>query len=334
MSLPAPIECLTLPECCQVPTSPFYGQGITFLNAQTGFLLTCPPGFSCDAGAYPHPIIVDKGIILFTPPPGQSPLRATCCDGVILARYLPAGFSLAEFSAAAQSLVNEMATHLAGCMATQYNAAHSTKKTCSITTAATLPEGNVGVPYSATLSQTGLDAPVTWSLLAGALPPGLALSSGGVISGTPTGSSASYGFTVRARHTTTSCVKTFTITINGCGAETDWCGDPGTCRLRVKDFNLLDWDYVWDGQLSETEPAVPPSLPCISYNDGFEAGLGYSMTGGYWQLTIICPDLISYYQAIGPAGPSTTSPIGTYTALVNDPPCTGPATFDIEAYVP
>jgi hypothetical protein len=83
-----------------------------------------------------------------------------------------------------------------------------TSKTASVTitllpplaiTAATLPNGGTtGVPYSATLAATGGSAPYTWSLLSGALPPGLSLTtSSGLISGTPT-TAGSYTFTVQA----------------------------------------------------------------------------------------------------------------------------------------
>lgn len=49
-----------------------------------------------------------------------------------------------------------------------------------------LPFGNVGTPYSQTLSVTGATGSVTWSVDFGYwLPPGLSLSSAGVLSGTP-----------------------------------------------------------------------------------------------------------------------------------------------------
>ena len=67
----------------------------------------------------------------------------------------------------------------------------------SITTAATLPVGTVNMSYSVSLAATGT-APITWSLVApSTLPAGLSLSSGGVISGTPT-VSGSFTFTIRA----------------------------------------------------------------------------------------------------------------------------------------
>ncbi|HEX3980726.1 MAG TPA: Ig domain-containing protein, partial [Acidimicrobiales bacterium] len=52
----------------------------------------------------------------------------------------------------------------------------------------TLKTGKQNRSYSMTLKATGGTAPYTWSVSAGALPAGLALSTGGVISGTPTAS--------------------------------------------------------------------------------------------------------------------------------------------------
>ncbi len=48
-----------------------------------------------------------------------------------------------------------------------------------------LPTGILGVPYSTTLQAAGGKAPYSWSVVAGALPPNLTLSTGGVVSGTP-----------------------------------------------------------------------------------------------------------------------------------------------------
>ena len=52
-----------------------------------------------------------------------------------------------------------------------------------------LPAGEVGVAYSASLSASGGTAPYSWSITAGALAAGLSLSAGGTISGTPTATS-------------------------------------------------------------------------------------------------------------------------------------------------
>ncbi|HKP85896.1 MAG TPA: putative Ig domain-containing protein [Blastocatellia bacterium] len=69
--------------------------------------------------------------------------------------------------------------------------------TLTITTTSLAPITR-GVPYSQQLSASGGATPYTWSLTSGALPPGLSLSSAGLISGTPT-TSGGFGFTVTVR---------------------------------------------------------------------------------------------------------------------------------------
>lgn len=56
----------------------------------------------------------------------------------------------------------------------------------------------VGTPFSQTLVATG-DTPITWDQVAGSLPGGMALSSGGILSGTPT-TAAAYDFTTEAEN--------------------------------------------------------------------------------------------------------------------------------------
>ena len=63
---------------------------------------------------------------------------------------------------------------------------------------ASLSGGVVNAGYSQQLSATGGTAPYTYSVVSGALPAGLSLSSAGVISGTPT-TSGSSAFTVQAK---------------------------------------------------------------------------------------------------------------------------------------
>lgn len=67
----------------------------------------------------------------------------------------------------------------------------------TITTAATLPAGGAGSAYNQTLAATGGTPAYSWALASGStLPPGLNLSTGGVISGTPS-TSGSFAFTVQ-----------------------------------------------------------------------------------------------------------------------------------------
>jgi hypothetical protein len=66
-----------------------------------------------------------------------------------------------------------------------------------ITTGSPLPAATVGGFYSALLAATGGDAPYSWSLTSGALPPGLTVNrSSGSIAGSPT-SPGSFTFSVR-----------------------------------------------------------------------------------------------------------------------------------------
>ena len=66
-------------------------------------------------------------------------------------------------------------------------------------------------PYSFQLTATGAGS-YTWSVASGTLPPGLALSTGGLLSGTPTQVGAST-FTVLAREGNRSDTKTLTLTV-------------------------------------------------------------------------------------------------------------------------
>ena len=63
-------------------------------------------------------------------------------------------------------------------------------------TTTTLPDAFVPVTYSAQLAAQGGTPPYTWSVSAGALPPGLSLSAAGLISGAPT-VTGSYSFTAQ-----------------------------------------------------------------------------------------------------------------------------------------
>lgn len=80
-------------------------------------------------------------------------------------------------------------------------------------TTTTLPDGQVGTPYTATLEARGGTAPYTWRVVSGSLPPGLSLSSSGTLSGTPTATGTA-SFTVTAQDQAgLSAEQTLTLTV-------------------------------------------------------------------------------------------------------------------------
>ena len=81
----------------------------------------------------------------------------------------------------------------------------------SITGPASLTDGTVGDPYSATFTASG-DTPITWDTSAGTLPPGMSIASNGAYSGTPT-TAGSYTFTVRAQNAGGTDTQQYTHTI-------------------------------------------------------------------------------------------------------------------------
>jgi subtilisin family serine protease len=78
-----------------------------------------------------------------------------------------------------------------------------------------LPAGQVGQPYSAQLALTTTRRG-TWSLAGGALPPGLRLSSTGLISGTPTTATATRTIIVKfTDYVPQSATRTLSIVVRG-----------------------------------------------------------------------------------------------------------------------
>jgi hypothetical protein len=85
----------------------------------------------------------------------------------------------------------------------------------TITTVAALPDAPLSVPYSVSLVATGGLQAYTWVVLGSGMPPGLSLSSAGVISGTPT-SPGNFSFTAQVSDSFTpmqQVSRTFTIAV-------------------------------------------------------------------------------------------------------------------------
>jgi hypothetical protein len=135
--------------------------------------------------------------------------------------------------------------------------------TVTISTTA-LPDGTVGAAYWQALAATGGTPPYTWSLVWETLPPGLSLSSVGVVSGTPTNygtfsfilevtdnSSGSAGqlFTVEIAHSTPA------LAVQSCTGgviQLLVSGDTGADYEIDASTNLLDWNAVFTTNAAAT----------------------------------------------------------------------------------
>ena len=95
--------------------------------------------------------------------------------------------------------------------------------------AGALPAGRVGATYSQTFAQSGGAAPVTFTVTAGALPPGLTLgATSGILAGVPTQTGA-FTFTITARDAN-GCTGSaaYTLVINPAGCPVIVVGPPQT----------------------------------------------------------------------------------------------------------
>ena len=138
--------------------------------------------------AYNRPVIMTAGDTPFT----FSVANGSLPDGLTLSST---GYVIGTPTASGIFTFTIKVDNAAGSDSKEYTLVIDPKSVAPTITTASLPNGRVGVTYSQTLAATG-DAPISWSA-EGNLPDGLALSSGGTISGTPTTAGTST-FTVKA----------------------------------------------------------------------------------------------------------------------------------------
>ena len=156
----------------------------------------------------------------------------------------------------------------------------------AIATSPNLPAGTVGAGYSQTLAASGGTPPFAWTLSYGALPAGLALSSAGVISGTPTASGASpFGVSVRD-YVGATVTQAFTLTVNPVTLAVSTVSLPsavaGTPYLQALTAIGGVRPYVW----LLTSGTLPPLL---TMNSSGEI-LGTPTTPGSWTFTAAVAD--------------------------------------------
>ncbi len=151
---------------------------------------------------------------------GKTPYSWSLASG-----SLPSGITLnsdgtlsGTSSATGTSSFTAKVTDAAGASATRVLQL-AVNATAVVINTSSLPSATAGSAYSSTLSASGGVPPYSWSVLSGSLPAGLSLSSGGVISGTPSGSTTA-SFSVQAADSLGSAdTQSLTLTVASAGSS-------------------------------------------------------------------------------------------------------------------
>ena len=176
---------------------------------------------------------------------------------------------------------------------------------------ASLPTLKAGTAFSQSLSSSGGLAPYTYALQSGTLPPGISLSSAGVLSGTPTQRGA-YSFSVRSTDSTTPTAqfvdKGYTGTVQN---PTLSLATPSGTAIQSTPFSQT---------LAATGGVAPYSY--LLETGSFPAGITISSAGvvsgtttaaaGNYPVTLRVTD--------SSTGPGTYFELETYTLTVSPPP--------------
>ena len=148
-----------------------------------------------------------------------------------------------------------------------------------------LLRGLAGAAYSQSITASGGTAPIaSFDVVDGALPEGLTLTAGGMLSGTPAAPGA-YPFTVRARDSNGyTGSRGYVLQVAGPQVS---AGDYHTCVLKA-DGSLACWGYNCDGQTtvpagSYTQVSAGGYHTCALKADGSLACWGYN---DYGQTTV------------------------------------------------
>ena len=174
-----------------------------------------------------------------------------------------------------------------------------------ITTSPLLPTGQVGSSYYAALTATGDDPPFTWSITSGSPPPGLGLSSSGVISGTPT-LAGSYSFTATVTDSTSATAsQPFIINVNERPLRFTTTSlsiaEEGRSYSTTIGVSGGTSPYTW----SITSGSLPTGLTLHS-NNGYISGTPASDTAGSYSFIIEVTD----------SSPTTLSGTQSFSLLV------------------
>ena len=154
------------------------------------------------------------------------------------------------------------------------------------TTFAAPPAAVKGIAYSVTLTATGGTTPYTWSVNAGTLPPGITLSSSGVLSGTPT-TTGSYPFSVNVIDANNGIATASITLVVGAGLSLTF-GTPPTGQVGVAYTDTLT---ATGGTTPYTWSVSAGTLPAgITLNASTGVLAGTPTAGGTSNFTIKVTD--------------------------------------------
>ena len=204
---------------------------------------------------------------------------------------------------------------------------------------ASLSPLSTGVSSSQQLSASGGVPPYTWTISAGALPPGVALSSSGAVTGTPT-TAGSYGFTVRVSDAAAAVAErafnvavTSSLSISACPAPT---------ALQGQSYSSAATGA--GGQPPYTWTLAAGTLPAgVQFNASLGGLAGTPVDAGNYSYTLLVADksgatatrdctlAVSSSLRIVPASLGDASPLVSYSQTLSATGGKGPYTWSISS---
>ncbi|WP_162782219.1 putative Ig domain-containing protein [Arenimonas caeni] len=180
-----------------------------------------------------------------------------------------------------------------------------------IVSPANLPAMTAGTPFSQTLTSSGGTAPYIYTLQSGPLPVGLSLTSGGVISGTPT-QRGGYAFTVRATDSTTPTAQFVDKAYNGTVASP---------TLSISPVSATAVQNVAFSQQLVASGGVAPHTYQLE-TGSFPAGISISSSGLVSGTTAAAPGNypVSLRVTDASTGPGVYFELENFTLTVSPPP--------------
>ncbi|MCX6922416.1 MAG: putative Ig domain-containing protein, partial [Verrucomicrobia bacterium] len=180
-------------------------------------------------------------------------------------------------------------TNVAGAVTSTPPAVLTVYPTPLVVTNTALQAGTVGMAYSQSLAATGGVTPYTWSVVSGALPTGLLLSTTGVITGTPT-TNGTANFTVQAKDAlNTNATRALSIIVNPAALVVATATLPTATVGTAYNQNLAATGGVMPYTWSVVGGSLPTGLSCST------AGVisGTPTTNGTANFTVQAKDTLN-----------------------------------------